>query len=236
MKSTINQLLGIFNLELRRSPNRLIRNRFKLLDTFKIDTVLDVGANIGQYASQIKKGGFKGEIHSFEPLSVAFRQLEQKSLYVPNWHVYNYGFGEKNHSTSIHVASNLSSSSIFSMKQKHIDAAPEVSYVATEEIEIKTLDAVYADLFPNNERVFIKIDTQGYESKVLLGGKESIANSIVGMQLEMSLFELYDGEWLYHDFINYLRDIGFRLYSIEPGLFNYETGELLQMDGIFFKT
>jgi hypothetical protein len=58
---------------------------------------------------------------------------------------------------------------------------------------------------------------------------------IKGIQIEMSIEELYRDEMLYIDMINFLNSLGFNLYSLENGFYNEETGKLLQVDGIFFR-
>ena len=51
----------------------------------KIDTVLDIGANKGQYAQSLRRFGFKGRIISFEPLNKEFNILQKNSKNDSNW-------------------------------------------------------------------------------------------------------------------------------------------------------
>jgi len=78
----------------------------------------------------------------------------------------------------------------------------------------------------------LKIDTQGYERRVLDGAERSL-ESVVLLQLEMSLVPLYEGETLFHEMCPLLHQKGFRMVSIEPGMKDEKTGHLFQVDGIF---
>src|SRR5690242_20492587 len=66
------------------STNRLLT----MITHHRIDTVIDVGANTGQYASALRKAGYTGRIISFEPLSEAYAELEKKSRPDPKWRVF----------------------------------------------------------------------------------------------------------------------------------------------------
>jgi len=81
----------------------------------------------------------------------------------------------------------------------------------------------------------MKIDVQGFEKNVLDGATKSL-DSIKIIQLEMSIIPLYENEMLFVDMINYLKDRGFELFSLENGYFDSTTGKLLQVDGTFEKS
>src|SRR3982751_3236266 len=82
----------------------------KIIEHFQIKTILDVGANSGQYAEEVFYHGFKGEIHSFEPISNVFQKLQKKSKRFKNWQVHNLGVGQKKETLMINVSENLVSS------------------------------------------------------------------------------------------------------------------------------
>src|SRR5260370_33003279 len=77
--------------------------RLTMMRHHGIDAVLDVGANTGQYASALRQAGFQGDILSFEPLSDAFRQLEEYSRCDPKWRVYRFAVGGENTETEINI-------------------------------------------------------------------------------------------------------------------------------------
>jgi len=210
-----------------------VGNRIKLLKYYGINLVLDVGANIGQYSIYLRKHGYKGKIISFEPLSSAFKQLEQQSKNDALWNAINIALGNKNINSKINISINSKSSSILEIRPKHLEVLPDSAYLGTEEISIRTLDSIFNNYY-NQEKVFLKIDTQGFEKNVLDGATKSIEN-ITGIQIEMSIVPLYKDELLFDEMIKYVSGLGFMLMSIEPGFTDQRTGQLLQFDGIFFR-
>lgn len=207
--------------------------RMKLINNYKVDVLLDVGANTGQYGNMMRNAGFQGKIISFEPLSEAFRSLVKKAASVNNWEVFNYGLGNLDDELDINIAANSESSSFLSMLPAHTKHRPKSKYIGTEKVKIKKIDSVFDSICHSGDIVFLKIDAQGYEYNILEGAKESLSN-ITGLQIEMSLEPLYHDEKLMCDMIAYLATKGFKLMSIEPGSVDYTTGQMFQVDGIFF--
>lgn len=204
------------------------------LRTYKIQTVLDVGANTGQYSCGLRKAGFKGKIISFEPAGSAFQDLEKCAKRDKNWMSFNFALGETDRSASINISRHSPSSSILPMTQLHNEASPGSEYMSEERIEIRSLDSIYDSLGIGGENVFMKVDTQGYEKKVLDGAERSLS-SIKGLQLELSASELYKGEEIYYSICNYVEEKGFRLVRIIPGFAHKETHDMLQFDALFFR-
>lgn len=230
IKSIINPL----NIDIVRYPNVDLKRRKNLFRYYEINKVLDVGANTGQYAQIIRKLGFKGKIISFEPIKSTFIELEIKASNDNNWSAFNYGLGSKEEERIINISKNYYSSSILEMTSKHVENAPLSSYFKKEKIKVNTIDNLYGDLVSKDDIVFLKIDVQGFEREVLEGSKVSLSK-IKGLQVEMSVTELYEGEMLFMEMINFLKTKGFELKSLENGFYNEKSGQLLQVDGIFFK-
>jgi FkbM family methyltransferase len=234
MKNLIKNILKKNGILVKRYPETDIVRRMKLVANNKIDTLIDIGANAGQYASLMREYGYKGKIISFEPLKNAFEELKKESSRDNNWLINNYALGNDNTTSMINVAGNSWSSSILNMLPSHENVAPESKYVKQEKIEIKKLDSIF-NSFCKNDNVMMKIDVQGFEKNVLDGATKSL-DSIKIIQLEMSIIPLYENEMLFVDMINYLKDRGFELFSLENGYFDSNTGKLLQVDGIFEKS
>jgi FkbM family methyltransferase len=212
-----------------------IARRRKLLATYGIGVILDVGANDGQYGATLREDlGFDGYIRSFEPMGAAFSRLEARAARDPRWDVFQLALGDEEGTATINIAGNSYSSSLLDMLPAHAAAAPESRSVGTEEVALTTLDAVFDDACPDAERVFLKIDTQGYEGPVLRGAARSLSRVDV-VQLEMSLVPLYAGELSLVELVTYMLGEGFVLVALEPGFTDPRTGELLQVDGIFHR-
>lgn len=205
------------------------------LRKFGIDLVLDVGANQGQFASEIRRGGFTGRIVSFEPLSSAHKKLLQVSNEDNKWNIYSRcALGDRNGEIQINIAGNSVSSSILPMLETHLGAAPESAYQGKEMVPIKSLDSVAGALLNNASAPFLKIDTQGFEWQVLDGARDTLRH-IRGIQLELSLVPLYEGQHLWQEMIARLEAEGFTLWALEPVFTSPFDGRTLQLDGIFFR-
>jgi FkbM family methyltransferase len=238
IKKTIKELFKKLGFDLTRynpasSQNARILEFFSI---YKIDTVLDIGANIGQFAMGLRESGYKGHIISFEPLSKAYSHLLINSKNDPNWIIATrMAIGNEKGKKTINVSGNFVSRSILKMTNTHIKGAPKSAYIGSEEIYIDKLDNVVGNYLGNGENVFIKIDVQGYESQVLKGATD-ILSKTKGIQIELSLVPLYENQLLFIDILNYITNLGFELYDILPGFRDKQSGKLLQFDGIFFRS
>lgn len=230
----VNKLLNKFNAQILRYPSVDISRRINLFNYLKINVLLDVGANVGNYSLEMIAIGYQGRIVSFEPLRNAFLKLEHNSNSNENWKVYNIALGDFDGYSTINISKNSDSSSMLAMLPKHLETAPQSEYISKEGIEVKRLDTIYNEICSKGDNVFLKIDTQGFEKKVLDGAMNSL-KLIKAVQIEMSIIPLYEGSLIYKDIIALLESFDFRLVSIENGFFNSKTGELLQFDGIFIK-
>ena len=232
MKTLVEKILSKIGIQIRRYPDFDLVRRMKIVNQYHINTLIDIGANAGQYAVNMRKIGYCGKIISFEPLKSAFAELKKNSSKDNNWIVNNYALGNENAESRINFGSNSFFSSILNMLPTVIKSAPEAVFTSQEEIEIKKIDTVFNSFCTKKDSVMIKIDTQGYEKNVLEGATESLKNIKI-IQIEMSLVRLYENEMLFLEVINYLYDKGFQLFSLENGFSDSTTGRLLQVDGIF---
>jgi FkbM family methyltransferase len=200
-----------------------------------VDVVLDVGANRGQYAEDLRRLGYADAIRSFEPVASAFEELSRRAAADPLWDVTNSALGREPGSAEINVAANgAASSSLLPMLDRHRAAAPEANYQSRESIRVEVLDDAAADL-AGSRKSFLKVDTQGFEMAVLDGASGLLEEAIVAVQLELSLVPLYDGAPLYDEMLAYMSARGFRLCWVDPGFHDPDTHELLQFDGCFVK-
>lgn len=232
--NNINNLLRKVGYQIKLYPDRDLKTRQIALKSFGINKILDIGANTGQYAMEIRNHGYKGEIVSFEPLSGAYKQLEKEAQNDPLWITRNMAIGNEDGDISINISKNSQSSSILEMLPSHLQSAPESVYINTEQVFIKKLDSIFYDFYKEGDYILLKIDTQGYEKNVIDGAEISLSK-ITGIKLEMSLMPLYKGEMLFWDMVKYIENKGFKLYSLENTYSDPKSGQLLQVDGIFYK-
>lgn len=208
----------------------------QLLLRHQVTTVLDVGANDGQYAKLLRSCGYPGRIVSFEPLSKPAADLARLAAGDPRWQVRRQALGDESGTATINVAANAgASSSLLPMLDRHKEAAPHASYTGTEEVLVGRLDEQWSALVQPDEEVFLKLDVQGYEAHVLRGAGPHV-KELTGLQLESSLVPLYDGGSRFTEALEYARDeLGLMLMAVIPGLTDPQSGQMLQVDLVFFR-
>jgi FkbM family methyltransferase len=237
LKSTIKYFFRIFGLKISHiNPTESSEDRFTaMLKHHGVNCVFDVGANVGQFAHVLRGTGYQGQIVSFEPMSAAYSKLLKASQNDNLWTIApQIAIGNYDGQVVINISGNSVSSSALKMLDSHALAAPESVYVGSESVPICRLDVIGTKFVSNDEVLFIKIDTQGYEEQVLEGAQELLKKA-VGLQLELSLIPLYDGQALYQEMVMKLKSLGFELWGISPAFTEPISGRLLQVDATFFR-
>jgi FkbM family methyltransferase len=224
--------LGYDVVEYRPDLHPLARRR-RLLERAGVDAVLDVGANTGQFATQLRGDlGWRGRIVSFEPLAAAYASLAARAAKDGGWDARHYGLGDRDGTARIGVAGNSASSSLLDMLPAHVDAAPESAYVGYEDVQVRRLDSVIDEVCPAPARLYLKLDVQGFERQALAGARATLARVRV-LQLEMSLAPLYAGAASFGELHTLLESIGLVPFALEPGFARRDSGQLLQVDGLY---
>lgn len=202
---------------------------------FEIDLIFDIGANTGQFAKQLRVGGYTGPIVSVEPLTTAHGALVRDSRYDPAWHVHaRCAIGDHVGEVDLNISGNSVSSSVLPMLSSHSRAAPDSTYIGHELAPLTTLDIVVPDYLAGARAPFLKIDAQGYEWFVLDGAVETLP-TMRGVMIELSLVPLYEGQRLWQECIDRLEAEGFLLWALQPVFVDPASGRSLQLDGLFFR-
>ena len=206
----------------------------ELIRQRRINLVLDVGANLGQFAHGLRAASYRGRIVSFEPIASVHKQLSQAAEGDPEWMVSDrMAIGAADGSIEINIAANSESSSVLSMLPSHTEAVPQSKYVSTEQVPLRPLDKV-CELSPT-DRVLLKIDVQGFEREVLTGARAVLEKSQVVIS-ELSLVALYGNQVLAREIWDLLAAHGFEPWSLEPCFRDPRDGRVLQLDGIFTRS
>ena len=237
--TVLHSLRGLalrMGLDVQRAAETSEARMAAILRRRGVTDVLDVGANIGQYGSHLRRFGYAGRIHSFEPLPDAFASLERAATGDPDWSTERLALGPSDGTISLNVAGNVAaaSSSVLPMLDRHRRAQPDAAYVDVIDVPMRRLDSIWEGLVPAGAVAFIKVDVQGFEAGVLQGAAESVHRA-AGLQLELSLALLYEGAPSMRELIELTDDLGMRMVYADPGLSDPESGELLQLDGVFFR-
>lgn len=199
-----------------------------------IDLVVDVGANEGQFVGWMRGWGYTGRIVSFEPMRSAFDRCRERWSGDPRWAGAQLALGESDAQLEIQVAGNSMSSSLLPMLRSHVEAAPQSAIVATEAVAVRRLDQAILPHMQDARRLFLKVDTQGYEAQVLLGAT-GILDQVAFIELELSMVPLYAGQALLPEMMTKVANLGYTPVALEPGFANYDEGRVFQMDGLFVR-
>jgi FkbM family methyltransferase len=213
-------------------PVKAFRPRARLFASLGVTTVLDVGANRGQYARALRAAGYEGRIVSFEPVAEPLRELRAHAAGDPLWEVYPFALADTDDDAVIHVAGNTAGSSFLLVGSRLTANFPEMAVVGAEPVARRRLDGLVDEL--SIEDAFMKLDVQGFERWALEGARNALAR-IRGVELELSFAPLYEGESVFLEMARLLEELGFRLVGVLPGAQDLSTGLPLQVDALFEK-
>ena len=235
LKSVVRGVAMRFGLELRKaSPMTAAARRVKALRELGVETVVDVGASFGEYGRLLRHSGYTGRIISFEPLSAPFNELKRQASADSGWDSHQLALGETTAIAPIHIARNSVSSSLLTVTRDHASSAPDSIVVSSEQVSVVTLDRVASELLPDSGRIFMKLDVQGTELQALRGAEGTLPR-IQGLEIELSLVELYKGQPLLPEVWSHVASRGFQCIGLEPVFADPETGHLLQVDALFVR-
>lgn len=201
------------------------------LAEFGVDTVVDVGANEGQYAQWLRALGFRGRIVSFEPVGDAFGRLGRHAAGDDAWTVHRVALGAASGRLTMHVSENSQSSSSLPMLDAHLRAAPSSRYVAEEEVAVEPLASFGGEL---GAATWLKVDVQGAELDVVAGA-DGVLDRVPVVQLELSLRPLYGGAPSLPEVVEAMTSRGYVLSYLHPGFEDPRAGRMLQADGVFVR-
>lgn len=235
-----NEIARIFGYELNKidTQSTLATHLKMVFNNLGVDTVLDVGANKGQFGRFLRKNGFKGELYSFEPLKEPFAILSSESEKDSKWHAINCGLGSEKTKCEINVTNTTEFASIRNPNTYATQMFNDLVEVTHQEtIQLDTVDNFLLtnnDSF-SNKTIFLKMDTQGYDLEVFKGASNSLSR-IVALQSELSVQAIYDGMPGYLDALAVYSDNGYLPSGLYPVCRNKDGLSLLEVDAVLIKT
>jgi FkbM family methyltransferase len=239
-KRVLKRLFRGCGLEVRRlrgsnSDYQVLKD---VLRTSGAEVVLDIGANLGQFAQLAFEVGFRGTVVSFEAQPEVHQELVKLAAARAGpgkWVIADCSaLGSASGTVEMNISENSLSSSLLPMRREHADAAPSSRYVSKKLVKLERLDDAAARVVPADASLFMKIDTQGYEREVLEGAPRLLGRT-VAIQLELSLVPLYERAPSFVDMVTYLEDRGFQMFGLIPVFRDERDGRLLQVDGVFLR-
>ena len=217
-----------------RVPLDLFRLYRRLQEITPIKTVLDVGANTGEFAAWTSRCLPEATVHMFEPLEVYHGRLRALAESSPRLEMHPCALGDKPSRQQMFQNDYSPSSSLLPMKDRHRELWPKTAGDRPVEVEVKTLDAFRAaNSFA--EPAFLKLDVQGFELHVLRGAKECLANGVSAVMCE-TLFEgLYDGQVEFPQMLQFMSEHGFRFLEFADERRMGKYGRLVYADALFVR-
>lgn len=177
-------------------------------------TIFDVGANIGDTVRAFKDFTPSAKIYAFEPISSTFQQLQKNTAkYRDRVHIYQIGFSFETRKAMINVTTFHGANSLETTAEDYRNIHPNIKAVTQEEIPLVKMDEFVKD--NSIEHIdLLKIDVEGHERDVLVGGSETLASrvDIVCMEMSLSRHGFESDEWI--DLAKLMHDHGFGLYAI----------------------
>jgi FkbM family methyltransferase len=217
-----------FEYHFTKNPSP-IQTLVEYCKTYGITSIIDVGANVGQFGVDLRRHGYSGEIYSFEPTDEAFRRLQKTCGKDSKWVAINLGLGSKEQSSYINVSGNSGlSSSVLEMTDLHKSNFPSSEYTSREAINLSTLDVQIAILGLDPKLVCLKMDVQGFEAEVIQGAKNGLSR-IPLIFFEASITKLYHGELGLLALLNILASYDHKVVELFRGT-KSRNGQLLQVD------
>lgn len=211
---------------------RLNRHRVWLRSA-GITTLLDVGANTGQFASAFRVVLPTAHIYSFEPLPDCCQRLRRKLSPRGRFEAFNVALGNTRGEMTFSRNEFTEASSLLPLARAHQEAFPWAANVQPVTVRVERLDAL-ADQLQLTSKVLLKIDVQGYELEVLHGARATMSR-VDFILVEISFRSLYDGQPPFEDVYACLRTAGFVYAGSFDQLLSPVDSSILQADALFVR-
>jgi len=194
-------------------------------------SVIDAGANVGQFCVAAAKLLRPASLYVFEPLPSAYERLQAHAKGLSGVHLQNVALGERQGEVEFHVNRHSHSSSILALAESHRAAFPEAIESENIRVPLTTLDLALSDAdLPRP--CLLKLDVQGYEDRVLEGARETLPH-VDYIVSELSFRPMYEGERNFREMLDLIEGYGFRFIRPLDFLRDPRTNEILQIDALF---
>jgi FkbM family methyltransferase len=245
-KRLVRKTFRYFGLEVNKINKEIKNISFDEIYKKKIKKnpiIFDVGANKGQSIERFKKIFENPIIYAFEPIKFEFDILKEKYSNDENVILNNYAIGDKNETKDFNIMAQTGNSSFNKLtpdtdwlkkRSKQFNTTKEGFVREIQKIQIKTLD-YYCEKNNITNIDLLKIDTQGYEDKVLKGCKNTFEKNIVAsIESEIMLDNVYEKYFTFSDYEKILIPQNFRLVGINTSNNNLFSGIVFFADILYF--
>lgn len=236
IREAVKRLFNLAGLEVHRlvkDPRRTLLG----LKSLPIRSVIDVGANNGQFARYIHGIFPDAQLLCFEPLPEAFKQLSAwaSTLPVNQARVFQRALGEEEGTVRMyHHTGHDASSSLLATTPLAASLYPQLQAQALAEVRQTILDKVLAGMdMPLIDDILIKLDVQGYEDRVIRGGRHSFSRARACIA-EINLDGLYQHQAGFVEIQHLLTELGYRYAGNLEQSYD-EDGHVIYIDAVFVR-
>ena len=207
-----------------------------ILRDLRINCVLDVGANVGQFGRTLRHGGYTGRIVSFEPLGEFATKLRRRARKDGDWQVHEYALGDEEAAAEINATPGASLSSLLPASDFGKEWSRKLVEPVRQTIQVRRLDAVLDGVLEgiDDPRVYLKLDTQGYDLHAFRGAGRRV-DDVLAMQSEVSCLPIYEGMPQLEEQLGEYRSSGFDIAGLFPVSMHRPTLRVLEFDAVLVR-
>ena len=199
----------------------------------KVNTLIDIGSNKGQFILLCLKFFPNLIIYSFEPIKEIFEKKKNLLRFKKNIYFFNIGIGNKNKNLNFFVTNRIDSSSFLKINKfrKHNSECNKDYFVKEKrKTKIKKLEQILKN--ENLKKpILTKIDVQGYELEVLKGAKK-ILSKIDYLLVEVSKNRMYNNQAIDNEIISFLEKNKFKILKSSKWM-KIKNTKFMQRDILF---
>ena len=239
----------------------LLEHLRDILTRYRVDCVLDVGANKGQYARMLRRAGFTGRVISFEPVPEMFAELSAAAAQDELWDVHQVALGREGGELEMNVVPGTLSS-LLPPSEYGSTRYARLQEITTLAVPVRRLDEMWAELGlaepgqaePGQAeagqagagraeaaekgdelpRVLLKLDTQGFDLEAFAGAA-GVLDQIVALQSEVALLTIYEHMPRMEESMRVYEAAGFEVTGLYPVSREGRTGRVLEYDCVMVR-
>jgi FkbM family methyltransferase len=228
IKKVIGYVPGLLGYEIRRKQPEAVDS---VVARFPLATILDLGANVGQFAVGMRTAIPDAFIHSFEPIPTVEEKLKEAFRGDQKFFAYKIALSDTETTAQFEINRSSASSSLLPLGEVHKQTYPDLKVVEKIEVAVTTLDRWAADK-RLVKPMLLKLDVQGNELAALRGAATVLAQADYVLT-EVNFASMYKGQPSFNELYQLLQSAGFQFIDLFPSKRDTKTLRCLFGDALF---